>query len=78
MEIAATFYPALHLIDKRLKDPGKTVCNRRQRLAAVRRRLPKMHDPSNELYAMGVSARYSGIGAVHANLARCPAQYMKN
>ena len=69
-EITTTFYTALHLIDKRLEDLGETVCNHRQRLAAVRHHLPKMYDSYNKLYLMSISARYLGIGAVNANLAQ--------
>lgn len=67
-EITTTFYAALHLIDKRLKDLGKTVINHRQRLDAVKRHLPEMYDLYGELYTMSVAVRYSGIDAVNADI----------
>ena len=69
-EITTMFYAALHMIHKRLQDLGETACNHRQRLAAVKRLLPKLHDPYSDLYMMSISARYMGAGTVNAKLAR--------
>ena len=69
-EVTATFYAALHIIEKRLQDLGETACDHRRRMAAVKRLLPKLHDPYSDLYMMSLSARYAGAGAVDAQMVR--------
>ena len=69
-EVTTMFYAALHMIDKRLQDLGETACDHRRRLAAVKRCLPKLHEPYSDLYVMSLSARYTGAGIVDANLIR--------
>ena len=69
-EITATFYTALHLIDRHLQDMGQQVHNHRSRLVAVRHHLPSMYGPYNRLYSLSVKARYGGIGIVNSKSVR--------
>ena len=63
-EITTLFYAALHLIDQHLKDLGIHEKGHGRRLRAVKYNLPKMYDPYETLYAMSMTARYNGAGAV--------------
>lgn len=68
-EITIMFYSALHLIDKRLADLGKSVRNHHQRFVAIKNYLPDMYPPYYTLYSPSIGARYEGVGAVTAQSA---------